>query len=162
MCPDVPLAGSCSLCSPCPGLLAGLWEFPSLPLAQGLQEEKQREVLADHLRAWTGRPVVAGGLRFIGEVSPEPEACSMSPLCSAAGDIAQGEEGPPFPAVTPPKPCPAPQSPGRLCACEAAEKAVHPLLPAHLRVFSSPRRLSTSSLTSTRHMWSTPCPWMGT
>ncbi|XP_074953882.1 adenine DNA glycosylase isoform X5 [Phalacrocorax aristotelis] len=50
------------------GLLAGLWEFPSLPLAQGLQEEKQREVLADHLQAWTGRPVAAGGLRFIGEV----------------------------------------------------------------------------------------------
>ncbi|KAM7107955.1 adenine DNA glycosylase isoform 2-T3 [Ciconia maguari] len=50
------------------GLLAGLWEFPSLPLAQGLQEEKQREALADHLRAWTGWPVVAGGLRLIGEV----------------------------------------------------------------------------------------------
>ncbi|GAB0193102.1 adenine DNA glycosylase [Grus japonensis] len=53
---------------PSSGLLAGLWEFPSLPLAQGLQEEKQREVLADHLRAWTGWPVVAEGLRFIGEV----------------------------------------------------------------------------------------------
>ncbi|NXN39214.1 MUTYH glycosylase, partial [Rhinoptilus africanus] len=53
---------------PSSGLLAGLWEFPSLPLDQGLQEEKQREALADHLRAWTGRPVVAGGLRFIGEV----------------------------------------------------------------------------------------------
>ncbi|XP_074953880.1 adenine DNA glycosylase isoform X3 [Phalacrocorax aristotelis] len=52
---------------PSSGLLAGLWEFPSLPLAQGLQEEKQREVLADHLQAWTGRPVAAGGLRFIGE-----------------------------------------------------------------------------------------------
>ncbi|XP_009988541.1 PREDICTED: A/G-specific adenine DNA glycosylase, partial [Tauraco erythrolophus] len=50
------------------GLLAGLWEFPSLPLAEGLQEEKQREALADHLQAWTGRPVVAKGLRFIGEV----------------------------------------------------------------------------------------------
>ncbi|KFP15997.1 A/G-specific adenine DNA glycosylase, partial [Egretta garzetta] len=43
---------------PSSGLLAGLWEFPSLPLAQDLQEEKQREVLADHLRAWTGWPVV--------------------------------------------------------------------------------------------------------
>ncbi|NXF50812.1 MUTYH glycosylase, partial [Oceanites oceanicus] len=53
---------------PSSGLLAGLWEFPSLPLAQGLQEEKQREVLADHLRAWTGQPVAAGGLRFVGEV----------------------------------------------------------------------------------------------
>uniref|UniRef100_A0A8C3PR08 Adenine DNA glycosylase n=1 Tax=Calidris pygmaea TaxID=425635 RepID=A0A8C3PR08_9CHAR len=53
---------------PSSGLLAGLWEFPSLPLAQGLQEEKQREVLADHLQAWMGQPVVAGRLRFIGEV----------------------------------------------------------------------------------------------
>ncbi|KAK4819244.1 hypothetical protein QYF61_000455 [Mycteria americana] len=50
------------------GLLAGLWEFPSLPLAQGLQEEKQREALADHLQAWTGWPVAAAGLRLIGEV----------------------------------------------------------------------------------------------
>ncbi|NXT90923.1 MUTYH glycosylase, partial [Anhinga rufa] len=53
---------------PSSGLLAGLWEFPSLPLAQGLQEEKQREVLADHLRAWTGQPVAARSLQFIGEV----------------------------------------------------------------------------------------------
>ncbi|NXJ73659.1 MUTYH glycosylase, partial [Trogon melanurus] len=53
---------------PSSGLLAGLWEFPSLPLSQGLQEEKQREVLADHLQAWTGRPVAARDLRFIGEV----------------------------------------------------------------------------------------------
>ncbi|XP_029815620.1 adenine DNA glycosylase [Manacus vitellinus] len=50
------------------GLLAGLWEFPSLPLAQDLQEEKEREVLADHLQAWMGQPVAAKGLRFIGEV----------------------------------------------------------------------------------------------
>ncbi|NXI60410.1 MUTYH glycosylase, partial [Chloroceryle aenea] len=53
---------------PSSGLLAGLWEFPSLPLAQDLQEEKQRELLADHLQAWTGRPVATGGLRLIGEV----------------------------------------------------------------------------------------------
>ncbi|NXE08186.1 MUTYH glycosylase, partial [Lophotis ruficrista] len=53
---------------PSSGLLAGLWEFPSLPLAQGLQEEKQREVLADHLQAWMGWPVVAKDLRLIGEV----------------------------------------------------------------------------------------------
>ncbi|XP_068262146.1 adenine DNA glycosylase isoform X2 [Nyctibius grandis] len=53
---------------PSSGLLAGLWEFPSVPLAQGLQEEEQREVLADHLRAWTGQPVVPGALRLIGEV----------------------------------------------------------------------------------------------
>ncbi|NWQ84245.1 MUTYH glycosylase, partial [Columbina picui] len=53
---------------PSSGLLAGLWEFPSLPLAQGLQEEKQREVLAHHLQACTGWPVAAGDLQFIGEV----------------------------------------------------------------------------------------------
>ncbi|KFP86001.1 A/G-specific adenine DNA glycosylase, partial [Apaloderma vittatum] len=50
------------------GLLAGLWEFPSLPLSQGLQEEEQRKVLADHLQVWTGQPVTARDLRFIGEV----------------------------------------------------------------------------------------------
>ncbi|NWR62747.1 MUTYH glycosylase, partial [Bucorvus abyssinicus] len=53
---------------PSSGLLAGLWEFPSFPLAQGLQEKQQREALADHLQAWTGQSVAAGGLRFIGEV----------------------------------------------------------------------------------------------
>ncbi|RMC08607.1 hypothetical protein DUI87_14855 [Hirundo rustica rustica] len=50
------------------GLLAGLWEFPSVPLAQDLQEEKEREELADHLQAWMGQPVAAKGLQFIGEV----------------------------------------------------------------------------------------------
>ncbi|NXU58147.1 MUTYH glycosylase, partial [Turnix velox] len=53
---------------PSSGLLAGLWEFPSVPLDQGLQEKKQREVLAHHLHAWMGRPVMAGALQFIGEV----------------------------------------------------------------------------------------------
>lgn len=53
---------------PSSGLLAGLWEFPSVPLAQDLQEEKEREELADHLQAWMGRPVAAKGLQFIGEV----------------------------------------------------------------------------------------------
>ncbi|XP_061200925.1 adenine DNA glycosylase isoform X3 [Neopsephotus bourkii] len=53
---------------PSSGLLAGLWEFPSLPLAQDLQEEKQREALAEHLQAWIGQPVVAGDLQLIGEV----------------------------------------------------------------------------------------------
>ncbi|NXU70000.1 MUTYH glycosylase, partial [Horornis vulcanius] len=53
---------------PSSGLLAGLWEFPSLPLAQDLQEKKEREELADHLQAWMGRPVAAKGLQFIGEV----------------------------------------------------------------------------------------------
>nr|XP_038038661.1 adenine DNA glycosylase isoform X3 [Anas platyrhynchos] len=50
------------------GLLAGLWEFPSVPLAPGLQQEQQREVLRDHLQAWTGQPVAAGSLQFMGEV----------------------------------------------------------------------------------------------
>ncbi|XP_065529563.1 adenine DNA glycosylase isoform X4 [Lathamus discolor] len=50
------------------GLLAGLWEFPSLPLAQDLREEKQREALAEHLQAWIGQPVVAGDLQLVGEV----------------------------------------------------------------------------------------------
>ncbi|XP_071897830.1 adenine DNA glycosylase isoform X2 [Anas platyrhynchos] len=53
---------------PSSGLLAGLWEFPSVPLAPGLQQEQQREVLQDHLQAWTGQPVAAGSLRFMGEV----------------------------------------------------------------------------------------------
>ncbi|NXH12404.1 MUTYH glycosylase, partial [Bucco capensis] len=53
---------------PSTGLLAGLWEFPSFPLAQGLQEEKQRKVLADHLQTWMGQPVTAEDLQFIGEV----------------------------------------------------------------------------------------------
>ncbi|KAM9186671.1 adenine DNA glycosylase isoform 3-T4 [Mergus octosetaceus] len=53
---------------PSSGLLAGLWEFPSVPLAPGLQQEQQREVLRDHLQAWTGQPVAAGSLRFMGEV----------------------------------------------------------------------------------------------
>uniref|UniRef100_A0A8B9F2Z4 Adenine DNA glycosylase n=1 Tax=Amazona collaria TaxID=241587 RepID=A0A8B9F2Z4_9PSIT len=53
---------------PSSGLLAGLWEFPSLPLPQDLQEEKQREALAEHLQAWIGQPVVAAELQLIGEV----------------------------------------------------------------------------------------------
>ncbi|NWI97002.1 MUTYH glycosylase, partial [Pitta sordida] len=53
---------------PSSGLLAGLWEFPSLPLAQDLQE-KERELLADHFQGWIGQPVAAKGLRFIGEVT---------------------------------------------------------------------------------------------
>ncbi|XP_048800947.1 adenine DNA glycosylase isoform X8 [Lagopus muta] len=53
---------------PSSGLLAGLWEFPSFPLALGLQEEQQKEVLADHLQAWTRQPVQTESLCFIGEV----------------------------------------------------------------------------------------------
>ncbi|NXK97743.1 MUTYH glycosylase, partial [Formicarius rufipectus] len=52
---------------PSSGLLAGLWEFPSLPLPQDMQEE-EKKVLADHLQAWLGQPVAAKGLQFIGEV----------------------------------------------------------------------------------------------
>ena len=83
--PDAPLASSHPCRAPSPGLLAGLWEFPSLPLAQGLQEEEERQALADHLQAWMGQPVVAKGLQFIGEVSLEPEGCSVSPLLSCGG-----------------------------------------------------------------------------
>ncbi|XP_052522590.1 adenine DNA glycosylase isoform X2 [Tympanuchus pallidicinctus] len=53
---------------PSSGLLAGLWEFPSFPLALGLQEEQQKEVLADHLQAWTRQPVQTESLCFVGEV----------------------------------------------------------------------------------------------
>lgn len=114
------------------GLLAGLWEFPSLPLAPGLQEEQQKEVLADHLRAWTRQPVQTQSLCFIGEVSVGPNTvrhgrCNM-------------KDGSPFPDVTLLNPC---------------------LHAAYLGVFLSPRRLSTSSLTFTRRMWSTHCAWMG-
>ncbi|XP_015725622.1 adenine DNA glycosylase isoform X6 [Coturnix japonica] len=51
-----------------PGLLAGLWEFPSLPLAPGLKEKQQKELLADHLQAWIKQPVQTQSLCFIGEV----------------------------------------------------------------------------------------------
>lgn len=115
MSPDVPLAGSYPCCAPSPGLLAGLWEFPSLPLAQGLQEEKQREALADHLRAWTGWPVAAGGLRFIGEVSLR-RGMQRDPLCLATGDVAGREEGPP--SLLPPLPSPAQ-------LCRALADSVH-------------------------------------
>lgn len=83
-CPrNVPLASSHPCHAPSPGLLAGLWEFPSLTLAQDLQEEKQRKALADHLQAWTGRPVAARNLRLIGEVSLEPDGCSVREKCDA-------------------------------------------------------------------------------
>lgn len=75
---DVSLAVSHFCHASFPGLLAGLWEFPSLPLAQDLQEEKEREELADQLQAWMGRPVAAKGLQFIGEVSLGLEGCSVS------------------------------------------------------------------------------------
>lgn len=73
---DVSLAASHFCHASFPGLLAGLWEFPSVPLAQDLQVEKEREELADHLQAWMGKSVAAKGLQFIGEVSLELEGCS--------------------------------------------------------------------------------------
>uniref|UniRef100_A0A8C9EUW7 Adenine DNA glycosylase n=1 Tax=Pavo cristatus TaxID=9049 RepID=A0A8C9EUW7_PAVCR len=117
---------------PLTGLLAGLWEFPSLPLAPGLQEEQQKEVLADHLRAWTRQPVQTQSLCFVGEVSVGPSTVRHGG-CNTEG-------GSPFPDVTLLKPC---------------------LHATYLGVFSSPCRLSTSSLTFTRRTWSTHCAWMG-
>uniref|UniRef100_A0A8C3FI43 Adenine DNA glycosylase n=1 Tax=Chrysemys picta bellii TaxID=8478 RepID=A0A8C3FI43_CHRPI len=54
----------CSL----PGLLAGLWEFPSLALGPGLKEKQQREALLAHVQAWAGEAVARGRLRHVGEV----------------------------------------------------------------------------------------------
>nr|XP_032660433.1 adenine DNA glycosylase isoform X5 [Chelonoidis abingdonii] len=51
------------------GLLAGLWEFPSLALELGLKEKQQREVLLAHVQAWAGEAVARGRLRHVGEVS---------------------------------------------------------------------------------------------
>ncbi|XP_025062476.1 adenine DNA glycosylase isoform X2 [Alligator sinensis] len=53
---------------PSSGLLAGLWEFPSLLVAPELKEKQQREALAGHVRAQTGTAVAAGRLRHVGEV----------------------------------------------------------------------------------------------
>ncbi|KAJ6659537.1 hypothetical protein lerEdw1_018772 [Lerista edwardsae] len=49
------------------GLLAGLWEFPSLLLEPG-QEKQQKVLLADHLRAWVASDVAARHLQYVGEV----------------------------------------------------------------------------------------------
>ncbi|KAG6928296.1 mutY DNA glycosylase [Chelydra serpentina] len=50
------------------GLLAGLWEFPSLPWGPGLTEKQQREALLGHVQAWAGEAVAGGRLQHIGEV----------------------------------------------------------------------------------------------
>lgn len=50
------------------GLLAGLWEFPSLLLEPG-QEKQQKVVLADHLQAWVASDVAARHLQYVGEVT---------------------------------------------------------------------------------------------
>ncbi|XP_034635471.1 adenine DNA glycosylase isoform X1 [Trachemys scripta elegans] len=55
---------------PSSGLLAGLWEFPSLALGPGLKEKEkqQREALLAHVQAWAGEAVARGRLRHVGEV----------------------------------------------------------------------------------------------
>ncbi|XP_065409793.1 adenine DNA glycosylase isoform X3 [Chrysemys picta bellii] len=53
---------------PSSGLLAGLWEFPSLALGPGLKEKQQREALLAHVQAWAGEAVARGRLRHVGEV----------------------------------------------------------------------------------------------
>uniref|UniRef100_A0A8C8SMC8 Adenine DNA glycosylase n=1 Tax=Pelusios castaneus TaxID=367368 RepID=A0A8C8SMC8_9SAUR len=53
---------------PSSGLLAGLWEFPSLPLGPGLMEKQQREALLGHIQAWAGDAVARRHLRHVGEV----------------------------------------------------------------------------------------------
>ncbi|XP_034977164.1 adenine DNA glycosylase isoform X1 [Zootoca vivipara] len=52
---------------PSTGLLAGLWEFPSLLLESG-QEKQQKAALADHLQAWVGTNVATRRLQHVGEV----------------------------------------------------------------------------------------------
>ncbi|XP_054837333.1 adenine DNA glycosylase isoform X2 [Eublepharis macularius] len=52
---------------PSTGLLAGLWEFPSLLLDPG-QEKQQKTIMAHHLRAWVGSDVAVGRLQHVGEV----------------------------------------------------------------------------------------------
>nr|XP_020638957.1 adenine DNA glycosylase isoform X3 [Pogona vitticeps] len=52
---------------PSSGLLAGLWEFPSLILEPG-QEKQQKVALAHHLQAWVGNVVAVGCLQHVGEV----------------------------------------------------------------------------------------------
>ncbi|KAJ7332810.1 hypothetical protein JRQ81_014990 [Phrynocephalus forsythii] len=52
---------------PSSGLLAGLWEFPSLLLEPG-QEKQQKMALAHHLQAWVGSVVAVRRLQHVGEV----------------------------------------------------------------------------------------------
>ncbi|XP_050817121.1 adenine DNA glycosylase isoform X4 [Gopherus flavomarginatus] len=68
------LGKAASSCSQAPdieecGLLAGLWEFPSLALGPGLKEKQQREALLAHVQVWAGEAVARGRLRHVGEVS---------------------------------------------------------------------------------------------
>ncbi|XP_039205531.1 adenine DNA glycosylase isoform X3 [Crotalus tigris] len=52
---------------PTSGLLAGLWEFPSILLEQG-QEKQQKVILADHLLASLGNDLAPRQLQYVGEV----------------------------------------------------------------------------------------------
>nr|XP_056700253.1 adenine DNA glycosylase [Euleptes europaea] len=52
---------------PCTGLLAGLWEFPSILLCPG-QEKQHKATMAKHLQAWVGSDVAVGRLQHVGEV----------------------------------------------------------------------------------------------
>lgn len=96
----------------------------------------------------------------------EPGARWMQcePPVLSRGGHSMGGKGSSFPAVTPPKPCPTPQSPGRLSALVGQWSSASPAacqLPFSY-AYPSLHRSSTSSLTSTRRTWSTPCPWTGT
>ncbi|XP_036611189.1 adenine DNA glycosylase isoform X2 [Trichosurus vulpecula] len=51
---------------PSSGLLAGLWEFPSVP-AEGT-ESVQRQALVKALRTWVSSPLPLRSLRYLGEV----------------------------------------------------------------------------------------------
>ncbi|XP_048718211.1 adenine DNA glycosylase isoform X1 [Caretta caretta] len=53
---------------PSSGLLAGLWEFPSLPWGPEQKEKQQTEALLGHVQAWAGEAVARGCLRYVGEV----------------------------------------------------------------------------------------------
>ncbi|XP_029474045.1 adenine DNA glycosylase isoform X2 [Rhinatrema bivittatum] len=53
---------------PSSGLLAGMWEFPSLLSEAQLSAEEQEQALAEHLAAVTGQTGAVRGLRYIGEV----------------------------------------------------------------------------------------------
>ncbi|KAM6457419.1 adenine DNA glycosylase isoform 1-T1 [Liasis olivaceus] len=52
---------------PSSGLLAGLWEFPSILLEQR-QKKQQKVFLADHLQAWVGNDLAVRQLQYVGEV----------------------------------------------------------------------------------------------
>ncbi|KAM3914392.1 adenine DNA glycosylase [Leptodactylus fuscus] len=50
------------------GLLAGMWEFPSMILEKTPTEKEQREILCDRLQEVTGWEVTRTDLQYVGEV----------------------------------------------------------------------------------------------